>query len=203
MTNTTLVKILAINSSPKTKGHTARLLELFIKSAVRPGADVKRVNLFREEIKPVTGELKKKIKRLSKLQKALIECDGFVIASPTYWFAEPGILKDFIDNLTPWEETGFMLEGKVAGFIVFSPEGGETNVLENLALTFNQMGVLLPPYSLIFYRGPKDKWAIDNLKLLAKNIIQQIKAQKQLRWGGNSYITTFWRIEQKSSLRDY
>ncbi len=180
-----LVKILAINSSPKTKGHTTKLLGRFVNSAKKLGAKVKQINLFKVHIPPVTGQLKKKVKRLTKLQKELVTADGFVIATPTYWFAEPGVLKNFIDNLTPLEENNFMLEGKVAGFIVYSPEGGETDVLENLAMTFNQMGIILPPYSLIFYRGPQDKWALEDVKLLAKNMIQQIKSQKMqgLKWG--------------------
>ena len=75
-----------------------------------------------------------------------------------------------------------MLEGKVGGFIVYSPEGGETDVLENLAMTFNQMGIVLVPYSLIFYRGSQDKWALDDVKLLAKSMIQQIQAQRKLQF---------------------
>ena len=124
----------------------------------------------------------RKLKKLNHFQKALVEADGFVIATPTYWFNEPGILKNFIDSLTPLEENGFMLEGKVGGFIVYSPEGGETDVLENLAMTFNQMGIVLVPYSLIFYRGSQDKWALDDVKLLAKSMIQQIQAQRKLQF---------------------
>ena len=178
------VKILAINSSPKTEGHTAHLLELFIKSAEKHGAQVKELDLYQEHIKPFSGILGKKLKKLNRFQKALVEADGFVIATPTYWFNEPGILKDFIDSLTPLEENDFMLEGKVAGFIVFSPQGGETEVLENLAMTFNQMGVVIPPYGLIFYRGPQDSWAVKDSQLLANSIIQQVEAQKSLnfRW---------------------
>lgn len=180
---TSSVKILAVNSSPQEKGHTVHLLNLFVESAEKLGAQVKRFDLYKEHIPPVTGELGKKSKKLSHLQKELVASDGFVIATPTYWFNEPGILKNFIDNLTPLEENGFLLEGKVAGFIVYSPQGGETEVLENLAMTFNQMGVTLPPYSLIFYRGVKeDDWAFDDSKLLARSMIQQIKAQRQTKF---------------------
>ena len=178
-------KLLAINSSPKESGHTAHLLKLFIDSAQALGAQVKKLDLYEEHIKPYSGILGKKLKKLNHFQKALVEADGFVIATPTYWFNEPGILKNFIDSLTPLEENNWMLEGKVAGFIVYSPEGGETEVLENLAMTFNQMGVAFPPYSLIFYRGPQDKWAIADSKLLAKSLIQQISAQKQLKFNWN------------------
>ncbi len=178
------IKILAINSSHKAEGHTGKLLDLFINEAKGLGIEISQINLNREHIHPFSGILGNKLKHKSKLQREMIEADGFVIATPTYWFDEPGVLKDFIDSLTPLEENGFLLEGKVAGFIVYSPEGGETSVLENLAMTFNQMGVLFVPYSLIFYRGEEDKWAITDIKDLAKRLKGQIDAQRLsgLKW---------------------
>ena len=129
----------------------------------------------------------------------LLEADGLVIAIPTYWFNMPGILKSFIDSLTPFVDmenesnyktdgkNSFGLDGKVAGCIVYSPEGGESPVLQNLALTLNHLGVLLPPYSLIFYRGKQDWWAKNDIRLLTRNMIQQIKAQKQLHLQWDEY----------------
>ncbi len=175
-----LIKILAINSSPKSDGHTARFLEHFEKAAKQLNAEVTHMDLYHEKIPFFSGILGKKLKRMSHVQKAMVETDGFIIATPTYWFNEPGVLKNFIDNLTPLEENGFKLEGKVGGFIVYSPEGGEIGVLENLAMTFNHMGVILPPYSFIFYRGPQDDWVMQDIKDLAKRMIVQISAQKQL-----------------------
>lgn len=175
------IKILAINSSPKLEGHTAHFLNSFIQSAEKLGAEVLRVDLYKEHLKPFSGKLGVKIKRLTPLQKEMVSADGFVIATPTYWFNEPSVLKNFMEWMTPLEENGFLLEGRVGGFIVFSPQGGETDILENLAIVFNHMGVLLPPYSMIFYRDPSDNWAKKDIPLLAKNMIQQIKAQKDLK----------------------
>ena len=174
------IKILAINSSPKLEGHTAHFLQSFIRSAEKLGADVIMVNLYKQHLKPFSGKLGIKIKSLAPLQKEMVNADGFVIATPTYWFNEPGVLKNFMDWMTPLEENGFLLEGKVGGFIVYSPQGGETDILENLAIVFNHMGVLLPPYSMIFYRNSADTWVKKDIPLLAKNMIQQIKAQKKL-----------------------
>lgn len=177
----TSIRLLAICASAKRGSHTERFLKKFTDAARRQGANVRVVELTARHLEPVDGRLGRKIKRLSPLQKLMVESDGFVIATPTYWFNEPGVLKNFIDHLTVLEENGFLLEGKVAGFIVYSPQGGETDVLENLAIVFNHMGVLLPPYACIFYRGPADDWALRDIPLLAKNIIQQIRAQKEQR----------------------
>lgn len=169
------MKLIAINASPKPDGQTAKLLNLFVDRAKVLQTEIKLIQLYKEKIEPFSGELKKKTP-ITPIQKDLIEADGFVIATPTYWFNTPGILKNFIDNLTPLEENGFKLEGKVAGFIVYAPEGGEAPVLQNLALTFNQMGVLIPPYGMIFYRGEMDNWAIGDCKDLADRMIQTIGA---------------------------
>ncbi len=177
------MKLLAINSSPKQNGQTVKLLNLFINRAKKLNVEVKRIDLYQEKIGHFSGELQTKPK-YSALQKEMLECDGFVIATPTYWFNTPGILKDFIDNLTPMEENGWKLEGKVVGFIVYSPEGGETPVLQNLAMTFNQMGALIPPYGMIFYRGKMDSWAIEDCRDLADRLVQTITAikGKQVNW---------------------
>lgn len=149
------IKILTINSSPKKGGQ------------------------YEEDINPVDGRLGQKIHKLSRLQKLMIESDGFVIATPTYWFNMPGILKNFVDNLTILEENGWLLENKVAGIIVYSPQGGEIGVLSPLAITFNHMGVVIPPYGLIFYRGKIDEHALEDIKLLAKSIKRQVEAQRR------------------------
>ena len=73
-----------------------------------------------------------------------------------------------------------MLEGKVGGFIAFEPQGGGVEVLKNLAMTFNHMGVVIPPYSLIFYRGHQDNWAMQDIKLLARVMKAEIESQKKL-----------------------
>ncbi|MEK9180323.1 MAG: NAD(P)H-dependent oxidoreductase [Patescibacteria group bacterium] len=180
------IKILAISASPKKNGRTGGLLQKFIAAAKRNGAKVDRLDLY--QLKPkignVSGKLGTIMKKPNGWQKKILDADGIVVATPTYWFNEPGILKNFIDRLTIFEESGFLLEGKVAGFIVYSPSGGETNVLENMAMVFSHQGLLLPPYSLIFYRDPSDKWATRDIVLLAKNMIQLIRSSKKaaLNW---------------------
>lgn len=172
------VKILAINSSPQEFGKVSTFLEQFISSIRKLEVEIKRIDLYKEPVEPITGKVEKTITRLSSLQKDLIECDGFIIATPTYWFNVPGVLKFFIDNLTTLEENE-LLEGKVAGIMVYSPEGGEFGVISTLALALNHMGVLFPPYAFLFYRGEQDTWFEKDIPLLAKNMIQLIKVQKK------------------------
>ena len=173
-----MIRILIINASPKIKGHTSGLLEIFKREAQKRGAKIDVLFLYHEKVKPISGKLGKKFDSIPKFLKKVLDADGVVIGTPTYWFNVPGTLKNFIDQLTILEESGFLLEGKVAGFIVYAPQGGSTNVLSGLALTASHIGMVLTPYSLIFDDGRKDKWVKDDIKLLAKNMLLQIKAQK-------------------------
>lgn len=173
-------KILATNSSPKRHGHTARFLEHFIKLAEKIGTEIVRRDLYQEPFHLFSGRLNRTIKHLNHLQHLMCTCDGFVIATPTHWFNEPGVLKNFLDPMTPLEENGFRLEGKFGTFIVDSPQGGEAPVLQNFVMVFNHMGVVIPPYSMIFYHGKQDTWVAQDIKDLANRMLVQIQAQKQL-----------------------
>ncbi len=175
-----MIKILTINCSPKKDGNTAKLLKIFQSEADRIGLEVVPINLYEEKEDFFHGKLDQKVKKLTRVQALMSKSDGFVIATPTYWFNTPAILKNFIDNLTPLEENNWMLEGKVGGFIVYEPQGGGVEVLKNLAMTFNHMGVAIAPYSLIFYRGRQDKWALADIKLLARVMKAEVEAQKKL-----------------------
>ena len=178
------IKIIGVNGSPFAKSRTSDLLNQVLKAAENLGAETEIINLAEKKMNFPTGKLGLRYKEennnddMAEIYEKLIEVDGIVIASPTHWFNVSSLLKIFIDRLTVLEESGFLLEGRVAGFVVWSPEGGATSVLENLALTFNMMGCLIPPYGLIYVTNDKYEWMEKDLKLLAQNIIKQIKAQK-------------------------
>ncbi len=118
-----------------------------------------------------------RLPKIPKIINEIVDCDGLVITTPTYWFNLPAILKSAIEHLTVTEEHGYYLEGKVAGAIAYGPDGGATDVLENLALVLTNMGCVLPPYSLIWFGQKDDQWTLRDIDLLAQNMVVQIKAQ--------------------------
>jgi multimeric flavodoxin WrbA len=157
------------------------LAKTFAKAAGAYG-ECEQIMLCEENIPPVTGELDVKLGVPSRVQDALMECDAFVVVTPVYWFNMPGVVKNLIDHLTILEDNDFMLEGKVAGCIVYSPEGGEVNVLQNLAMVFNHMGITVPPYCLIFDRGHGEKWVGEDIPMMARSLAQQVGAQKEMKF---------------------
>lgn len=183
--------ILGIQGSPNKAGKVARMLRSVLIEARKRGAQVRLVNLADCKILPHSGKfdpavfIEKTKDDMPKLQKLVLGADGIVFATPTHWFNMSSLMKLFIDRLTSLEHYDFLMEGKVAGFIAYGPQGGAVNALMPLLFFANQMGMVVPPYAAIFDEGRNDTWVKKDLELLAKNIIQQIRTGKDQRinWG--------------------
>jgi len=85
----------------------------------------------------------------------LIQAQGFVIATPVYWYAPNGTLKHFIDRLTSLENMidhagKSLLEGKVAGFIAAGLDSGVMMAISYLIVALNSMGVHIVPWSMAY-----------------------------------------------------
>lgn len=170
------------------------MLAVALHEAKKLGAQAETINLIEHKILPHSGILNNKTYIEStnddraKLQKRVLAADGIVFATPTHWFNVSSLMKLFIDRLTSLEDYNFLLEGKVAGFISYGPQGGGVNAAMNMLMVANQMGMLTPPYGTIFDEGRQDKWTKEGLKLLAKNIILQIQMSNKYsaHWGSRS-----------------
>lgn len=158
----------------------------------KKGARVKVVDLADYKISPHSGRLDPKIyiektkDDIPRLQKLVLEADGIIFATPTHWFSVSSLMKIFLDRLTSLEHYNFLLEGKTAGILTYGPQGGALNAAMGLLVIANQMGMIVPPYAMMFDEGRKDSWTNSNeLALLAKNMLQQISATKKLalNWG--------------------
>ena len=174
--------ITTVNASPKKDGTVAMLLEVFEEAARGEGFAIKRINLYDYDFPPHTGNLKREPLEYPFIDDIDESC-AMVIATPTYWFNVPGQLKNFIDMLTEyisWEEDDVLLEGKMLGVLAVAPGGGGTNILENLALTLNTMGMIILPYSLMFF-GSQDQpenpngWCKKNIRELAEQFGENVE----------------------------
>lgn len=184
--------ILGVNGSPNSNGRVAKMLGGAMHALKKQGAQTKLINLVNYKILPPSGKLNAKIyiertkDDMPKLQKLVLEADGVIFATPTHWFNVSSLMKLFLDRLTSLEHYNFLMEGKVAGFITYGPQGGALNAAMALIIFANQMGMVIPPYATIFDEGRGDSWAMrKEHELLAKNMIQQIYAWRngRLHWG--------------------
>lgn len=195
--------ILGINGSPFINGNVSHLLKLVLGGAKKEGAEIKIINLYSLKIRHEQGFYSKSPKKaiiknmlkddMKKLVPDILRADGIVFATPVYWANMSGAMKDFIDRLTPFENDGYRLEGKIAAIIASSKEneGGRHSAAMSLASPLLQMGFMLPPLSVMWYPG---KWSTSNKKIkswgeedapkVGKNMVCLIKLlrQNKIRW---------------------
>jgi multimeric flavodoxin WrbA len=187
------VLIVGINGSPHKNGTTAKLLKKVLSSAEKYGAKTILIDIADKNIKQCLGcySIKhdsckypcKQKDDMQEIYKILFKSDAIIFASPVYWFNVSGLMKNFIDRLSCLECSGFMLEGKIGGFIADSKENEGGNIVPPMlmASVLNHMGLIIPPYAMIYYPAFEEgwNWSVKDLDLLAKNIIRLSKSLKQ------------------------
>ncbi len=180
-----MVKVLAINSSPRRYGSTFKLLKVAARAAELEGADVELIHLYDYEIKPCQG-------CLSDVQTScrfpcVIEdggrelivkvwkSDALIISTPVYWYGPSGHLKNLVDRLTALENMIFVngrswAEGKVAGFIAVGADSGNLMTISYLMSVLNSMGFIIPPCALAYYTGTGDPFEREESVMDAANV---------------------------------
>jgi len=163
-----MVKVLGINGSPRKYGETFKLLLLALKAAEDEGAKTELVNLYDLDIKPCIGCLSDEQVAcrypciyeddMRKLYDKILEADALIIATPIYWFSPSGVVKNFIDRLTVFENMIYIagkswVEGKVAGFIAVGNDSGSIQVIANLMAALNAMGFIIPPWAMAYFNA--------------------------------------------------
>ncbi|MEZ0393856.1 MAG: flavodoxin family protein [Desulfurococcaceae archaeon] len=160
------VRILMVDASPRGYGGTSKLLDVAEAGVRDAGGEPIKVNLREHRIEPCWGCVSDDVglckfpclradDDFNKLAEEVLRSDGFIVATPVYWYSVPGPLKNFIDRMTSLEnmiyhEGRSLLDGKVAGFVVVGADSGVMNVVSYLMVTFNSMGVLIPPWSMAY-----------------------------------------------------
>lgn len=167
------IKILCVTASPVNDGHSDQLLGIFATRAFALGAEVEIIRLVDNPPPTVSGKQEGWKPDPYWLEK-LTTADAVVVSTPTYWFNTPGILKDWIDNLTPLTYES-KLDGLLGGVIVYGPEGGGFNQAQYLGMVFNNIGITVPARGLIWQEGPRrtgpNAWVEQAIIQLAENII--------------------------------
>ncbi|ALU11489.1 NADPH-dependent FMN reductase [Ignicoccus islandicus DSM 13165] len=191
------MKVVGILGSPRKYGSSFKGLMLALKAAEKFGAQTEFYHLYQMDIKPCLGCVSEDVKvcrypciiedDMRKLYDALIEADGFVIATPVYWYSPSGVVKNFIDRLTALENMIHIdgkswLDGKVAGFIATGNDSGAMMAISQLMVIMNSMGVVIPPWSMAYTNElvdplEKESFVTDALNV-GRNVVLMAKAMK-------------------------
>ena len=182
------MKVVLFNGSPRKKGNTFHALQVVIAELISNGIECEYIWIGKEKIQGCIACYqcaKNKDKRCSittdninaYLEKVL-NADGIIIGSPTYFANVSSAVKAFIDRVGLVSKVnGDMLKHKVGAAVVAVRRQGATHVFSSINFFFliNQMYVVGSSYwNLGIGSDPgdvkKDKEGIQTFKNLGKNI---------------------------------
>jgi multimeric flavodoxin WrbA len=162
------MKFLVINASPHKNGGTQKFVDAFVDAAHKVG-DVTQLNLHDSPPPFSNGDFVRP-DVLNMYQQEVLVCDALFIATPSYWFNIPSILKAFIENLTPIE-SDLWQRPRTLGVAVYAPEGGELGCGTATILPLNHLGFSLVDSGYVYHRGiPKDDWAWEDISRMPERM---------------------------------
>ncbi len=188
------ISILGINGSPHKNGSTFGMLSEVLDSAKKAGADAEVVNLADINMKPYHGDYEKDPDPETLVFfKKLMGFDGYIFASPVHWLAPSSLMKILIDNMTYLEAPDFPLQGKVAGAVTHCLEDGGFQTASHIASILNNIGLILPPYSVVMRnknitKNEDTEWMWEDTALLGKNVVKLARLVRNIKneWGYDS-----------------
>ncbi len=179
-------RILGIAASPRKSGGSIALLKCALLAAEEEGIKTEIVYLYDHRIEPCIGCIKNGDERDCKypcifddygkeILKKLKEFDGYIIATPVYWYGPSGPLKILIDRMTALENMVVFgeqsyVEGKVVGVITVGSDAGVTLCGAYLITVLNAMGAIIPPWAHAYSHRGKDAIYDDRAVMDAINV---------------------------------
>jgi len=138
-----MVRIVGVQGSPRKGRNTEVLLRHALAAAEEAGAETELVNLAELDVKPCVGcNTCVREKRcplddeddMTAVKEALLSADGVVFASPSYFGAVPGLLKNVMDRSRSLKMDGHRLRDKVVSAVVVAGlrHGGAEQVAESI-----------------------------------------------------------------------
>ncbi|MCK4703242.1 flavodoxin family protein [Candidatus Bathyarchaeota archaeon] len=138
-----MVRIIGVQGSPRKSRNTEALLRHALAAAEEAGAETELVNLAELNVKPCIGcNTCVREKRcplddeddMGAVKEALLSADGVVFASPSYFGAVPGLLKNVMDRSRSLKMDGHRLRDKVVSAVAVAGlrHGGAERVAESI-----------------------------------------------------------------------
>ncbi len=167
-------KILGILGSPHPYGGSGTLLRCALYAAEELGLETELIELYRSKLEPCVGCVQDEEPTCKypcifeddgrEILQKLKTAEGYILASPVYWYGPSGPLKILIDRMTALEnmvafgEPSYV-EGKVVGIITVGADAGVTLAGAYLLSVLNAMGAMIPPWAHAYsHRGKEALW---------------------------------------------
>ncbi len=207
-------KVLGILGSPYPYGGSGSLLKCALYAAEELGLETEIIELYREKLEPCVGCVQDEEPTCKypcifedygrEILQKLKEADGYIVASPVYWYGPSGPLKILIDRMTALEnmvafgEPSYV-EGKAVGVITVGADAGVTFSGAYLLTVLNAMGAMIPPWAHAYsHRGKEalfdDRAVMDaiNVGRLVSGLILRVRGGE----GPLAYLEDFDLLER-------
>jgi len=148
------MKVVAFNGSPRKKGNTYHAIQIVFKELVKDGIDTELIQLGGSDIKGCTACLKcieKKNKRcvqkdsLNLYLGRMIEADGIIIGSPTYFSNVSTEVKALIDRAGLVSiANDYLLRRKVGASVIAVRRAGAAHVYSSINFFFGINHMIIP-----------------------------------------------------------
>jgi multimeric flavodoxin WrbA len=181
------MKVVAFNGSPRKKGNTYHALQIVLGELKKEGIDTEFIQLGRADIKGCVACYKcfdKKNKKciqddsFNLFFDRMIEADGIIIGSPTYFANVSTEVKALIDRAGLVAiANDHLLKRKVGAAVVAVRRAGATHVYSSINYFFGINHMIIPGssyWNLAVGRDPgdilKDKEGLSTLRDLGQNM---------------------------------
>jgi multimeric flavodoxin WrbA len=187
------MKVVAINGSPRKNGNTAMLIDTVLVELSKEGIETEQVQLGGKKIHGCTACMKcfeNLNKRcviendiLNELVNKMVEADGIIIGSPTYFANVSSEVKALIDRAGMVAiANGHMLKRKVGAAVVAVRRAGATNAFDAINKFFFINQIIVPGsvyWNMGFGLGEQevkgDEEGINTMKILGENMAWLLK----------------------------
>ena len=138
------------------------------------------------------------------------KADAFLFTSGVYWDSWGSPMQIFFETLTPLEGDACFF-GKPAAALVTMHSVGGKEVLSRLQGVLNTFGLFIPPMGAMTYSfvnqvaleksdsaqsGESDLWCLDDMQILAKNLLVAVEVSKasKTKWAS-------WPVDREDPKR--
>ncbi|WAC07943.1 MAG: flavodoxin family protein [Thermodesulfobacteriota bacterium] len=187
------MKVIAFNSSPRKEGNTNRLINIVFAELEKEGIETEKVWIGGGKIqgciscrKCIDNKDKRcsvKKDKLNDYIKKMVEAEGIILGSPTYFGSVSAEMKMLIDRAGMVSKAnGYLLRRKVGAAVIAARRGGASDTFNTINHFFflNQMivpGSIYWNFAFGLHAGEveKDEEGIMTMKVLGENIAWCLK----------------------------
>jgi multimeric flavodoxin WrbA len=180
------MKVLGISGSMRKDGNTADLVRVILKRCDDAGIRTEFVSLAGKKINPCLGCEKCKETKWCALEnddwgdviQKVLECDVFIIGSPTYYYDVCGHLKNFIDRTYSLYHDR-KLAGRKGIAVAVHAQKGASRTIQTLEgfLSTHEFSSLGSVKGKGYYKGDvlSDEEAVDKAQKIGDKIVRLVK----------------------------